>query len=129
MSLEIEGKLFQVLEGVTGDGRNGKWFKQDFVVEVPGEYPKNVCFTVWGEDKARVLTSLKNGDSVKVSFDISSREFKGKWYTEAKAWKIEAGGASSGQGQTHKYAAKNAPPPLTASDIPAEPAEDDDLPF
>ncbi len=33
---------------------------------------------------------------IKVSFDISSREYNGRWYTEVKAWK---GGSGSGGGQ------------------------------
>ena len=119
MSLEAEGKLHQVLEAVTGDGRNGKWFKQDFVIEVPGEYPKNICFTVWGEDKAKVIKNLKQGSPVKVFFDLSSKEFKGKWYTEARAWKIEVSQKQGADG----------PPPLTADDIPPELGDEGDLPF
>lgn len=32
---------------------------------------------------------VQNGDSLKVSVDIESREYKEKWYTEIRAWKVE----------------------------------------
>jgi hypothetical protein len=32
---------------------------------------------------------VKEGDAVTVHFDIESREYNGRWYTDVKAWKIE----------------------------------------
>jgi len=32
---------------------------------------------------------VQNGESLKVSVEIESREFKEKWYTEIRAWKVE----------------------------------------
>ena len=32
---------------------------------------------------------INEGESLRVSVDIESREFKEKWYTEVRAWKIE----------------------------------------
>ncbi|HSZ72439.1 MAG TPA: DUF3127 domain-containing protein, partial [Cytophagaceae bacterium] len=37
---------------------------------------------------------LSEGTAVKVSFDVESREYNGKWYTDAKAWKVEADNGS-----------------------------------
>jgi len=70
----------------TGKGRNGEWKKQDIIVETPGQYPKKVCVSVWG-DKLDGVT-LKPEQQYDISFDIESREFNGKWYTDVKAWKI-----------------------------------------
>jgi len=41
---------------------------------------------------ATKLTSfpMKTGDEVTVSFDLESRDFNGKWYTDVKAWKVES---------------------------------------
>jgi hypothetical protein len=40
MPLELSGRLVTVLPEQTGNGRNGVWKKQDFVIELAGPYPK-----------------------------------------------------------------------------------------
>ncbi|MCH8557283.1 MAG: DUF3127 domain-containing protein [Balneolia bacterium] len=124
MSLELTATLKQVLPPVTGNGKNGPWSKQDFIIETPGDYPKKVCCTMWG-DKANVLQNLSAGQQVKVSFDVESREYNGKWYTDVKAWKVEApqsgGGSVSAPHQGEV-------PPLEDSDIPFD-DDDSGLPF
>ena len=30
-----------------------------------------------------------------ISFDVESREYNGRWYTDVKAWRVEPGGASA----------------------------------
>ena len=72
----------------TGQGKNGEWRKQDFIVKTNDNYPKQICFTVWGETTNLVKT-LKPGEIITVSFDLESREYNNRYYTEAKAWKIE----------------------------------------
>lgn len=84
--MELSGKIISVLPAQTGQGRNGPWKKQDFVIETPGEYPKKVCITVWG-DKIEQW-AIKAGDAVTASIEIESREYNGKWYTDVKAWKV-----------------------------------------
>lgn len=32
---------------------------------------------------------MTEGNEVKVSFDLESREYNGKWYTDVKAWKVD----------------------------------------
>ena len=90
--MEIKGRLSKVLPVQTGQGRNGEWKKQGFVIELDGTYPKKVHFQVWG-DKVNV-GSLVVGDMINVFFDPESREFNEKWYTDLTAWKVEATGES-----------------------------------
>lgn len=90
--MDITGKIKEVHEPVTGEGRNGKWSKQNFVIETGTDYPKQVCIMVWG-DKID-LSKFSPGDQVKVGFDLESREFNGRWYTDVKAWKVEKIGGS-----------------------------------
>jgi len=81
----------------TGTGKNGQWKKQDIIVETEGQYPKKVCVSIWG-DKINE-NNLKTGNMLNISFDVESREYNGRWYTDVKAWKVEpavAGQASSG---------------------------------
>jgi hypothetical protein len=86
--MELSGKIVQLLALQKGDGKNGGWKKQEFVIETSGNYPKKVCFSLWGDKIDQ--SPLSEGTAVKVSFDVESREYNGKWYTDAKAWKVEA---------------------------------------
>src|SRR5690554_3252934 len=94
--MEINGKIIQVLDEQSGNGRNGVWRKRDYVLETKSQYPKKVCVTVWG-DKIDQF-GMRPGDEVTVGIEIESREFNGKWYTDVKAWKVDKQGGSGSQG-------------------------------
>lgn len=85
--MEIQGKVIKILSLQTGEGKNGTWKKQEFILETDTAYPKKICFSLWG-DKLNMLQGAE-GQSVTVGFDLESREYNGRWFTEAKAWKIE----------------------------------------
>ncbi|NNE70726.1 MAG: DUF3127 domain-containing protein [Rhodothermales bacterium] len=114
MDLKITGTVEQILEEQSGTSQRGEWRKQDFVLDLPGEYPRKVCVTVWGDNIDRF--ALKQGEQVTASIDLSSREYNGRWYTDVKAWKVE-GGARSGDGPPHP-ADGDEPPPHGDDDIP-----------
>jgi hypothetical protein len=88
MALEIQAKLVKIFPEKTGDGKNGKWVKQEFIVETQESYPKKILFNAWGE-KADGIKHLSLGDMLKVSFFIEAREFNEKWYNDLRVWKIE----------------------------------------
>jgi len=87
--MELSGKIVKILQLQSGQGKNGVWKKQDYVMEYGDAYPKLVCFNLWG-DKVDQF-ALSEGDAVTVSFDVESREYNGKYYTDVKAWKVEKG--------------------------------------
>jgi Domain of unknown function (DUF3127) len=91
--MQLIAKLTQLLPLQTGTGKNGQWKKQDIIVETDGTYPKKVCISIWGDKISESV--LKIGSQLNISFDVESREYNGKWYTDVKAWKIEPAGASS----------------------------------
>jgi len=94
MSLQITGKISQILPIETGQGANGQWKKQFFILDfMDGNYPKKVSISAWG-DKTDALKNLTAGSEVTVSFNVESREYNGRWYTDIKAWKIDAGQGS-----------------------------------
>jgi hypothetical protein len=96
--MEISGRLIQVLQEQGGEGKNGnKWAKCDFVIETQEKFPKKVCLTAWN-DLIGTVKELPMESEIKVSFDISSREYNGRWYTDVKAWKVEPGSGGSGSG-------------------------------
>lgn len=94
--MQLTAKLIQVLPLQTGTGKNGQWKKQDIIVETEGQYPKKVCVSIWG-DKINE-SHLKEGAMLNISFDVESREYNGRWYTDVKAWKVEPAGAGSSAG-------------------------------
>ena len=95
--MQLTAKLIQLLPMQTGTGKNGEWKKQDIIVETDGQYPKKVCISIWG-DKINEQQLLV-GNSLTIDFDIESREFSGRWYTDLKAWKVDA--ASQGAMQSN----------------------------
>ncbi|HEY1023001.1 MAG TPA: DUF3127 domain-containing protein [Flavisolibacter sp.] len=90
--MQLTAKLIQLLPLQTGAGKNGQWKKQDIIVETDGQYPKKICISVWG-DKINE-SQLKVGNRLKIDFDVESREFNGRWYTDVKAWKIDVEGSA-----------------------------------
>ena len=120
MSNEITGKVIKILSEQSGQGKFGKWQKQEFVIETSDKFPKKVCFTAWG-DKTDTVKNLFEGDEITVGFNPESREYNERWYTDLKAWKITKG--SGTQPSTN-----DVPPAFSEDDIPPE-EEGDDLPF
>ena len=100
MSLELTGTLIQVLDEQSGSGKNGVWRKKEFVIETGDQYPKKICMNLWG-DRIDMLNGLAIGSSLKVSFDVESREYQGRWYTDVKAWRVE-GLANQENGNTNQ---------------------------
>lgn len=127
MALELTGRLFQVMSEQSGTGKNGEWRKQEFVIETAEQYPKKICFVAWG-DLINTIKTFKEGDNLKVSFDVQSREYQGKWYTDVKAWKIENLGSTSVAQPTQNQPATNfASEPIPQELLTQDPT--DDLPF
>ena len=119
--MDISGKIVQFLPAQTGQGKNGPWKKQEFILETGDTYPKKICIAVWG-DKID-LSSFKPGDTVDVSFDVESREYNGRWYTDVKAWKVSGKQQSGGQQTGSSFSSA----PFSGNTMNA--GTDDDLPF
>ena len=117
--MELTGKITHVLPEVSGNSARGPWRKQEYVIEIPGDYPKQVCFMVWG-DKIDQF-QIQEGQELTVHFDLESREYNGRWYTDVKAWRIQQGESRS----------ENPAPPPAAELPPAASSSiiDDDVPF
>lgn len=87
--MDLKGRIFQVMPVTSGTSKAGKdWSKQDFVIETLSQYPKKVALSLWGQQKIDDY-DLQIGMEVTVHVELESREYNGKWYTQANAWKIE----------------------------------------
>ncbi len=105
MALEISGKLIKKLPEVTGTGKNGtNWIKQEFVIETQD------------------LTPVQEGEIVKVQFNVESREYNERWYTEIRAYRLDRTGSIPAGVEPTPAAGGYQFPPLAAE-------SGDDLPF
>ena len=86
--LVVKGKLVKKLATVLGTSKAGKeWSKQNFVIDTGAQYNPLICYQVFG-DKVDLLNNFKEGQEVEVKFNVSSREFNGKYYHNLDAWFI-----------------------------------------
>jgi len=86
--MEISGNIFIVLDSQSGTSANGNaWVKHAFVIETEGQYPKKIKFDMFSKDATSRL-SIHEGDNVTVSFNLESREYNGKWYSNINAYKV-----------------------------------------
>ena len=83
----ITATLIQILPLQTGMSKNGQWRKQDVIVESNGQYPKKIYVSIWGDKIDN--TQLHIGNILTISYELESREYNTKWYTDVKAFKIE----------------------------------------
>jgi hypothetical protein len=132
MALEIEGTLSQKLPVQSGNSARGPWAKQEFILEYPdGNFTAKACFTAWGQEKVQELAKYQIGDKVKVSFNLKSREYNGRWYNDLQIWKIAPAGAQPAapvQAAPQAGAWPQAPAP-TLEDMPADSEGGEDFPF
>ena len=126
MALELEGRITRKLPVQQGTSARGAWAKQEFIFEYQeGKFPTSICMNVWGADKVKDLERYQVGDKVKIAFNLSSREYNGRWYTDVSAWRIEPAGA---QPQSYNQAPVQSAPMPIEEDLPAG-FDDGDMPF
>lgn len=118
--MEFEGLVYKVLPVVKGQGARGEWTKQEVVFELPGEFNRKLCVGFWG-DKALEAGGLTPGEMVEVSINLESREYNGRWYTEARAWKMAR--------KEPQAAPATEMPPMPSSEPSYAALPDDDMPF
>lgn len=132
--MELIGKAIAALQVKSGvSQRTGEqWQSREYVIETQEQYPKKICFEVFGTDKLKEF-NIRNNDLIKVHFDITAREYNGKWYNSVRAWKVEhvnTDGSVVGETATQVAApAPQAPAVPTKSAAPSSHESFDDLPF
>jgi hypothetical protein len=88
-TMELSGKVIAVLEPRGGVSKTGNaWKVQEYVIETHDQYPRKMCFDVFGEDKINQF-NIQVGEMVRVSFDIDAREYQGRWYNSIRAWNVD----------------------------------------
>jgi hypothetical protein len=90
--MELTGRIIAVLAAQSGvSARTGNsWMSQDYVIEVPGQYPKRCVFRVFGEDRIKQFNIQMNED-VTIQFDIDAHEYQGRWFNDIRAYNVLRG--------------------------------------
>lgn len=127
--MEISGKVIQIIDPVSGTSSKGKWKKQEVIIEMDEKFNPKLAITNWN-DKVDI-SGLTVGNQIKASVNIESREYNGRWFTEAKMWKIELLDAQAPTSELSKE--EDMPVSFSLDDDEndpfAEEATGDDLPF
>lgn len=137
--MDLTGTVIAVLPAQSGvSARTGNpWMSQEYVIEVPGMYPKRMCFRIFGEDRIKQFALQQGQQNVTIQFDIDAHEHEGRWYNEVRCYNVlravPAGQVAAPQpygGTTGQQ--PGAAQPGTAPFPPASAAPqlgNDDLPF
>lgn len=122
--MEFKGRIIAILEAQHGTAKaSGKeWKKQEYVIEeTSGQYPKKMCFTVFGEDKITDF-NIQEGEELTVHINIDANQWQDRWFNSINAWKIIR---EQPQQQQPQQAPAQAPPAPTSdgSDLPFQPTK------
>jgi len=136
--MELTGKIIAVMEPRSGvSARTGNaWMTQEYVLEVPGQYPKRCVFNLFGEDRIKQF-NIQNGEDITIQFDIDAREYQGRWFNDIRAYNVIRGQVPVAAPVASPFPPTQAQPDAAAAAAPfppapeAAPAENsaDDLPF
>ena len=131
--MDLTGRIIAVLPAQSGvSARTGNnWMSQDYVIEVPGQYPRKCLFRIFGEDRIKQF-NIQQGEDVTVQFDIDAHEFNGRWFNDIRAYNVIRGQVApvANAPQTSPFPpADGATAPFPPAQEPAGEGSADDLPF
>lgn len=97
MSYEVNGTVHAVLPKESGVGKNSgqPWSKQTVVIKWEsgdGQYQKTNYLALTNSKRAEEFGRLRVGDVITAKFDVTSREYNGRWYHDVSCfgWKLES---------------------------------------
>ncbi|MBI5917631.1 MAG: DUF3127 domain-containing protein [Bacteroidetes bacterium] len=91
-SFEIEGKLLRKYDT---ESKSQSFTAREFVLEIQdGNYPQYIKFQLT-QDRCAAIDAHKEGEQIKVHFDLRGREWQGKYFTNLNAWRVEKASAAA----------------------------------
>jgi hypothetical protein len=85
MSFEITGIVTKIYDI---EAKSATFQTREFVISTEETYPQFVKFQTV-QDRCAIIDGHKEGDKIKVYFDLRGREWQGKYFTNLNAWKVE----------------------------------------
>ena len=126
--MEFTGKIIAILQPRGGTSKAGnEWKVQEYVIENHDQYPRKMCFDVFGADKIEQF-NIQMGEELTVSFDIDARQWQDRWFNSIRAWKVERVGAAA-PAAAPAYDMPTPPPAPPAAPAFLSSDSTDDLPF
>ncbi|MFI3258722.1 MAG: DUF3127 domain-containing protein [Rikenellaceae bacterium] len=132
--MEFQGTVFKIMPEIKGTSARGEWQRQEVIFEMmDGQYARKVSVTFF--NKPTEVAGLKMGEAYNVSFNLESREYNDRWYTDVRAWRVMPVEAQAPQPQAQPQSQPQAAPayaaPQPTYSAPTQSAADDvdDLPF
>ena len=112
--MDLTGNIIAVLPAQSGvSARTGNpWMSQEYVIEVPGMYPKKMCFRVFGEDRIRQFALQQGQQNVTIQFDIDAHEHDGRWFNEVRCYNVMRAVSVAASPQTFQGEGSNDKPPF-----------------
>jgi hypothetical protein len=128
MSYKMQGRVIAIGEPTGGTSKAGKdWNKQDFVIETDDKYNPNLSFTVLN-DKNNTFDQFRIGTTVEVDFNVGSKEYQGRWFTNCNAFKVTPIAGRQGQESAVKQSS-GASQTGASGEIRKDGDDESDLPF
>lgn len=128
--MEFTGKIIAILQpkGGVSKSTGNEWKAQEYVIENHDQYPRKMCFEVFGADKIAQF-NIQMGEELTVSFDIDARQWQDRWFNSIRAWKVEHLSVSGATGAAPE-SMESAVPSVSVPPVDfAATDEKDDLPF
>ena len=127
--MDLTGTIIQVMPAQSGtSSRTGNpWMSQEYVLEIPGSYPKRMVFRIFGEDRIKQFNIQQGEQQVTIQFDIDTHEYNGRWFNEVRCYNVLR---SVGQQPYQQQAQPSAVSPKTSqSPFTTQEQKQDDLPL
>jgi single-strand DNA-binding protein len=132
MAFEVIGKIVKIFDT---ENKTASFQAREFVIEVPdGNYPQMVKFQLT-QDKCGLMDAYKEGEQLKVFFNLRGREWQGKYFTNLDAWRVErVAGGENGASQSSADSGQDPFGDVVFPEADSSPQSDggsfdDDLPF
>ena len=133
--MDLTGTITVVMPAQSGvSQRSGNaWMSQEYVLEIPGQWPRHIVFRIFGEDRIKQFALRQGEQNVTIQFDIDAHEYNGRWFNEIRCYNVlRSVGQQPYQQQPAQAqpAAAPFPPQTNAQGQPVQQGNGtDDMPF
>ena len=130
--MDLNVKIVKILDAQSyvSKSNNQTYVTRFFVGETTNtQFPKMVAFKVFGEEKFNAM-GIVVGGTYNVSFDVESREWNGKYFTECQAWRAIRVDVTQAQNANNSGTQQANPQPQPQQQPAPQPQQSaDDMPF
>jgi hypothetical protein len=102
------------------------WMSQEYVMEIPGQWPRHIVFRIFGEDRIKQFNIQQGEQNVTIQFDIDAHEYNGRWFNEVRCYNVLRSVGQQPYQQQAQPAAAPFPPQVNSN---GHQGSADDMPF